>query len=192
MRKNKVFIACDTTDIKKLKIILKETRNKKIIFGYKFGLEFLNSKNGRKFVGSLKKLITFGDYKLSDIPNTCSSAIKAVSDLNFNYITIHISSGLNALKAAKKAADPVEQVQNKFSAAEVGWRMIIELTAGVFIGFGVGYGLDFLFDSKPVFILIMTLFGFAAGVKTMMRSARELQNKELAAQYSSEKENVDG
>ena len=96
------------------------------------------------------------------------------------------------IKAAKKAADPVEQVQNKFSAAEVGWRMIIELTAGVFIGFGVGYGLDFLFDSKPVFILIMTLFGFAAGVKTMMRSARELQNKELAAQYSSEKENVDG
>ena len=30
------------------------------------------------------------------------------------------------IKAAKKAADPVEQVQNKFSAAEVGWRMIIE------------------------------------------------------------------
>ena len=104
MRKNKVFIACDTTDIKKLRKILKETKNKKIIFGYKFGLEFLNSKNGRKFVGSLKKLITFGDYKFSDIPNTCSSAIKAVSDLNFNYITIHISSGLNALKAAKKVA----------------------------------------------------------------------------------------
>ena len=67
MRKNKVFIACDTTDIKKLRKILKETKNKKIIFGYKFGLEFLNSKNGRKFVGSLKKLITFGDYKFSSI-----------------------------------------------------------------------------------------------------------------------------
>jgi F0F1-type ATP synthase assembly protein I len=57
------------------------------------------------------------------------------------------------IKAAKKAADPVEQVQNKFSAAEVGWRMIIELTAGVFIGFGVGYGLDFLFDFKTGFYL---------------------------------------
>jgi|TARA_B100000900_G_scaffold410513_1_gene428453 ATP synthase protein I len=96
------------------------------------------------------------------------------------------------INAAKKAVDPVEQVQNKFSAAEVGWRMIIELTAGVFIGFGVGYGLDFLFDTKPVFILILTLFGFAAGVKTMMRSASELQNRELAAQNSSEKEDVDG
>ena len=42
------------------------------------------------------------------------------------------------IDAAKKAIEPVEPVQNKFSAAEVGWRMIIELTAGVFLGFGVG------------------------------------------------------
>ena len=102
--KNKVFVACDTTNIKKVKRIIKETQNKDIVFGYKFGLEFLNSKNGRKFIHSLKNKITFGDYKFSDIPNTCSSAIKAVRDLKFNYITIHINSGLNALKAAKKVA----------------------------------------------------------------------------------------
>ena len=104
MKKNKVFVACDTTDIKKIKRILKETKNKNIIFGYKFGLEFLNSRNGRKFINSLKNRITFGDYKFSDIPNTCSSAIRAISDLNFNYLTIHISAGLNALKAAKKVS----------------------------------------------------------------------------------------
>tara|TARA_B100002051_G_C16731639_1_gene638613 strand:- start:1240 stop:1911 length:672 start_codon:yes stop_codon:yes gene_type:complete len=104
MRKNKVFIACDTTNIRKIKNLIKETQNKKIIFGYKFGLELLNSKDGRKFVSTQKKQITFGDYKFHDIPNTCASALKAVSDLKFNYITIHISSGLNALKAAKKKA----------------------------------------------------------------------------------------
>ena len=82
--------------------IIKETQNKELIYGYKFGLEFLNSKNGRKFINSLKNKITFGDYKFSDIPNTCSSAIKAVKDLKFNYLTIHISSGIEALKAAKK------------------------------------------------------------------------------------------
>ena len=96
------------------------------------------------------------------------------------------------IKAAKKAVEPEQPVQNKFSAAEVGWRMIIELTAGVFIGFGLGYGLDFLFSTKPVFILILTLFGFAAGVKTMMRSARELQEKELYAQDNMEEDNIDG
>ena len=96
------------------------------------------------------------------------------------------------IAVAKKAVEPNQTLQNKFSAAEVGWRMIIELTAGVFIGFGLGYGLDFLFRTKPVFILIFTLFGFAAGVKTMMRSARELQKKELSAQDSTEEDNIDG
>ena len=96
------------------------------------------------------------------------------------------------IRAAKKAVEPEEPVQNKFSAAEVGWRMIIELIAGVFIGFGLGYGLDFLFGTKPVFILLLTLLGFAAGVKTMMKSARELQKKEVSAQDSTEEDNIDG
>ena len=102
--KNKVFIACDSTNISKIKEIIKKTKTSKLIIGYKFGLEFLNSKNGRTFVSKLKNQITFGDYKFSDIPNTCSSAIKAIKDLQFNYCTIHISSGLEALRAAKKVS----------------------------------------------------------------------------------------
>ena len=73
--KPKIFIACDTTNQKKVKKIIKDSQNSKVTFGYKFGLEFLNSKHGRKFVANLKNKITFGDYKLADIPNTCSSAI---------------------------------------------------------------------------------------------------------------------
>ena len=96
--KNKIFIACDTTSIKKINNIIKNTKSKKLKIGYKFGLEFLNSKNGRTYVEKLKKDITFGDFKFSDIPNTCASAIKSVSDLKFNYLTIHISAGLEALK----------------------------------------------------------------------------------------------
>ena len=104
MKKPKIFIACDTTSIRKIKKIITNSQSSKINFGYKFGLEFLNSKNGRKFISGLKNKITFGDYKLADIPNTCASAIKAVKDLKLNYITIHISSGLDALKIAKKFA----------------------------------------------------------------------------------------
>ena len=102
--KPKIFIACDTTSIKKIRHIIKVSQNSKISFGYKFGLEFLNSRSGRKFVSNLKNKITFGDYKLADIPNTCASTIKAVRDLRLNYITIHISSGIKALKAAKKVS----------------------------------------------------------------------------------------
>ena len=104
MKKPKIFIACDTTSIKKINKIFRETEKTKKNFGYKFGLEFLNSKNGRKFILKNKNKITFGDYKLADIPNTCASTIEAVKDLKFNYITIHISAGLEALKAAKKVS----------------------------------------------------------------------------------------
>ena len=110
MIKNKVFVACDSTNIKKIKKIIKETQNKNIKIGYKFGLELLNSKDGRNFVSSLKNKIIFGDYKISDIPNTCSSTIKAVKDLRFNYITIHINSGLEALKASKKVSGQTKLV----------------------------------------------------------------------------------
>ena len=104
MKKNKVFIACDSKNINRVKEIIRKTQNSKLTIGYKFGLEFLNSIEGRNFVSKLKKKITFGDYKFADIPNTCSSAIKAVRDLKFNYVTIHISSGLKALKVAKKVS----------------------------------------------------------------------------------------
>ena len=110
MKINKVFVACDSTKISKIKEIINKTQNSKIKIGYKFGLEFLNSKNGRKFISKLKDKITFGDYKFLDIPNTCSSAIKAIKDLNFDYITIHISAGLNALKAAKKVCGKTKLV----------------------------------------------------------------------------------
>ena len=100
--KNKIFIACDSNNVHRIKKIIRDSKNDKIFTGYKFGLEFINSKNGRKFISNLKNEIIFGDYKIHDIPNTCAATIKTVRDLKFNYITIHISSGLNALKAAKK------------------------------------------------------------------------------------------
>ena len=88
MKKNKIFIACDTNNISKVKEIIKKTQNPKITVGYKFGLEFLNSKNGRSFVSKLKNKITFGDYKYADIPNTCASAIKAIKNNNTTIDTI--------------------------------------------------------------------------------------------------------
>ena len=108
--KPKIFIALDTTNLKKIKSIIKESQKSKIKFGYKFGLEFLNSIHGRRFVARLKNKIIMADYKISDIPNTCVSTIKAVKDLKLNYITIHISSGLNALKASKKVSSKTKLI----------------------------------------------------------------------------------
>ena len=110
MKKNKIFIACDTNNISKVKRIIKETRNSKIQVGYKFGLEFLNSKNARNFISKLKNKVIFADLKLNDIPNTCASTLKAIKDLKINYLTIHISSGLEALKSSKRMAGKIKLV----------------------------------------------------------------------------------
>ena len=69
MKNNKIFIACDSTNISRIKEIIKKTKNSKLKVGYKFGLEFLNSKKGRSFVAKLRNKVTFGDYKYADIPN---------------------------------------------------------------------------------------------------------------------------
>ena len=110
MNKKKIFVACDKTNISKIKEIIKGTKNSKLKIGYKFGLEFLNSKYGRNFISNLKNKIVFADLKLHDIPNTCVSAIKAIQDLKINYLTIHISSGLQALMAAKKVSGKIKLI----------------------------------------------------------------------------------
>ena len=133
MKKNKIFIACDSSNISKIKKIIKYSQNSKIKFGYKFGLEFLNSKNGRAFVSKLNKKIIFADLKLHDIPNTCASAVKAIKDLRINYLTIHISSGLEALKSVKKISGKTKIVGvsiltslNNKSLKEIGFKMEVK------------------------------------------------------------------
>ena len=102
--KNKIFVAIDTNDIKKARYIISKSKLKNLKIGYKFGLEFMNSKKGRSFISKLKKEIIFVDLKLHDIPNTMSSTLIALKDLKINYLTVHISSGLNALKKVKKVS----------------------------------------------------------------------------------------
>ena len=106
----KIFIACDTNKIKTVKKIIKETQTNRIKIGYKFGLEFILSKNGRNFISKLKKKIIFIDIKAKDIPNTMKSTINSLKDLKINYLTVHISSGLEALRAVKKVSGKVRIV----------------------------------------------------------------------------------
>ena len=110
MNKKKIFIAVDTNKISRAKKIIRDTQTNKIKIGYKFGLEFFYSKDGRKFLSSLKNQIIFLDLKLNDIPNTVSSAIKSLKNLKIAYLTIHLSSGLNALRALKKESKNIKIV----------------------------------------------------------------------------------
>ena len=85
----------------------------------------------------------------------------------------------------RKTAEPKKpKADDHFSQAELGWRMVIELVAGLLIGFGIGYGLDRLFGTLPIFLILFVLMGFVAGVKTMLRAAAEAQEKNAGASAS--------
>ncbi|AWB47508.1 F0F1 ATP synthase subunit I [Gemmobacter aquarius] len=87
------------------------------------------------------------------------------------------------IAAAKEAAEGPRRSHQKedYSQAQLAWRMVVELVAGLAIGFGIGYGLDTLLGTMPVFLVLFIFAGFAAGVKTMLRSAREVQERTVAA-----------
>ena len=80
-----------------------------------------------------------------------------------------------------KEPPPQTNTAKGFSQGEVAWRMVIELATGIMLGSAIGYGIDVLFGTLPIFLVIFSLLGFAAGIKTMLGSARELGRKAEAA-----------
>ena len=106
--KKKIFIAIDTNKENVAKKIISQTQTNKLDIGYKFGLEFFYSKNGRKFISKLKGRNIFLDIKISDIPATCSKTINSIKDLkNINYITVHANAGEETVKAVVKTAKKI-------------------------------------------------------------------------------------
>ena len=110
MKKPNIFIACDTNKLTGVKRIITQTKTNKLNIGYKFGLEFFYTKDGRKFISKLKNKEIFLDLKLNDIPNTCVAAINSLKDFkNISYITAHVSGGYEMLTAIKKASKKINK-----------------------------------------------------------------------------------
>ena len=109
MTKKNIFLACDTSNLKKIKKIINHTKNKKLKITPKFGLQFFYSKNGRAFLQNLKKDYWL-DLKINDIPQTALSAIESLKDLKrCKYITVHVSGGLEMLKAITKKTKTINK-----------------------------------------------------------------------------------
>jgi ATP synthase protein I len=92
----------------------------------------------------------------------------------------------------KTTVEPTPHMKKDYSQAQLAWRMVIELVAGLGIGFGIGYGLDTLFGTMPIFLVLFIGFGLAAGVKTMLRSAREVQERQVAREAAEAEGNERG
>ena len=109
MKNKTVFVACDSSNLSKIKKILKNIKNNDLKIIPKFGLQFFYSKNGRKFLEKFKNDFWL-DLKINDIPQTALSAINSLKDLKkCKYITIHASGGPDMLKSVKKKAKQVNK-----------------------------------------------------------------------------------
>lgn len=84
---------------------------------------------------------------------------------------------LRALEEKLAAMTPKPQgpgPMGKYEQANLAWRMVIELVTGLGLGFVVGYGLDYLMGTTPFLMVLFLFLGLAAGVKSLMRTASEL------------------
>jgi ATP synthase protein I len=95
------------------------------------------------------------------------------------------------LAKAKVGREEAPHMKKDYAQANLAWRMVIELVAGLGIGFGMGYGLDHLFGTMPLFLVIFIFLGLAAGVKTMLASAKEVERK-MAAKAAQDEEETRG
>ena len=109
MKNKTIFVACDTSNLDKIKKIINKTRTNKLKIIPKFGLQFFYSKQGRKFLEKMKHDFWL-DLKINDIPQTAISALDSLKDLKkCKYITVHASGGLEMLKAVKKKTKKINK-----------------------------------------------------------------------------------
>jgi ATP synthase protein I len=72
----------------------------------------------------------------------------------------------------RRAPPPPKQGRGRFAGHDLAWSMVIDLTAGIVVGGALGWGLDSLFGTLPLFLIVFVLLGFAAGINVMLRSAK--------------------
>ncbi len=76
---------------------------------------------------------------------------------------------LEEFKSKKERDGP-----KRLRAQNDGWRMVIELVTGMLLGIVLGMAIDYLVGSEPVFLIVFSLLGFIAGVKTMIATAKKM------------------
>ena len=102
MKRNKVFLAFDTSSIDIVKKYIKQLQHKEIKIIPKFGLQFFYSKKGREYLKNIKQEFWL-DVKINDVPQTAISAMKSLNDLNnLKYISVHANGGLKMMKLLRK------------------------------------------------------------------------------------------
>ena len=81
------------------------------------------------------------------------------------------------LKIAKSKLEDNEIKTNKKKGVFLGnaFKLGTELVAAVAVGSIIGFILDNWFGTKPIFIILFFLFGSAAGIYNVIKTAKKMQ-----------------
>lgn len=82
-----------------------------------------------------------------------------------------------AAARAELEPKPSRNFAEKYDSASLAWRMTIELVVGCCLGFGIGWNIDAATGLAPVFLILFGLLGFAAGVRTVIGTAKEASER---------------
>ena len=85
-----------------------------------------------------------------------------------------LSSRLNAEKKVHQNAETSSIDYGKAQDYSKGYRLVSEFVAGILVGAAVGYGLDRLFNTLPLFMIVFLMVGFGAGILNMARAANRV------------------
>ena len=76
------------------------------------------------------------------------------------------------LKSGKKAKKNVST-----SGVGLGMKVATDLLAGVLVGVFIGYNLDSIFETKPLWLIVFLMFGLGAGISNVIKTANRLEQE---------------
>lgn len=82
-----------------------------------------------------------------------------------------LSGRLAAETSERAAANQPSEGYKGATDYSKGYRLATEFVAGVLVGALIGYGIDYVAGTLPLFLIVFLLLGFGAGILNMSRAA---------------------
>ncbi len=98
---------------------------------------------------------------------------KNITELNKSLS--QLSKSINTIKSSKKESTIESDKKNDVKSFSHAFRIVSELFANVLVGASIGWGLDYFFNTKPIFLIIFLILGMISGIYTAYKSAMNWQ-----------------
>ena len=91
------------------------------------------------------------------------------------------------INALRRQESPQAKPQAPTSG-EVAIRFATELLSAVLVGAAIGWGLDWLFGTRPILTIVFFIAGAGAGIVNVNRASKEITERTAAAARAAEAE----